>query len=157
MVRKEVNLNSAIADVLRLMHSDLLIRECSVQTDCDPRLPSIQADPVQIQQVLLNLIMNGIEAMQTVPAHVRRILIHTSNADGMVSVNIRDFGVGIPPANSERMFRQFFSTKRDGMGLGLAIVRSIIEAHAGVLRAENVENGGAQFSFHLPIRAEAVN
>jgi PAS domain S-box-containing protein len=157
-VRKEVNLNSVIAEVLRLMHSDLLIRECSVETDCDPNLPSIQADPVQMQQVLLNLIVNAIEAMQSVPASQRRVLIHTLRpSDGMVSVRVRDFGVGIPSVNSEHMFRQFFSTKRDGMGLGLGIARSIIEAHAGTLSAENAEDGGAQFSFHLPIRAESLH
>jgi len=157
-IRKEVDLNSVIAEVLRLMHSDLLLRECTVETDCDPNLPSIQADPVQMQQVLLNLIANAIEAMQSVPAAQRRVLIHTLRpSDGMVLVRVRDFGVGIASVDSERMFQQFFSTKRDGMGLGLGIVRSIIEAHAGKLSAENAENGGAQFSFHLPIRAESLH
>jgi signal transduction histidine kinase len=111
-----------------------------------------------MQQVLLNLIANAIEAMQSVPAAQRRVLIHTLRpSDGMVSVRVRDFGVGIASVDSERMFQQFFSTKRDGMGLGLGIVRSIIEAHAGKLSAENAENGGAQFSFHLPIRAESLH
>jgi PAS domain S-box-containing protein len=157
-VRRTVDINVLAAEVLRLMHSDLLIRECSVATEYDPELPQIDADPVQIQQVLLNLMINALEAMQSVPSGQRGVAIQTrKDGEGFIVVSVRDRGIGLPLGVPEKLFEQFFSTKREGMGMGLSIVRSIIEAHAGTLGAENAEGGGAHFFFRLPMRGGTGN
>lgn len=148
--RQEVNLNNVILDVLRLLHSDLLGRSAMVETNLASGLAAVSADPVHLQQVLLNLIMNSLEAMQQTPVSDRRILISTAAADGFVQVSVRDRGVGLPEGDPEKIFSHFFSTKPDGMGMGLTIVRSIVEAHGGELGAEKVE-GGARFFFRLPV------
>lgn len=147
--RRAVDLNDVILEVLRLLHSDLLGRSATVETDLAPRLAAVSADPVHLQQAMLNLIMNSLEAMQQTPVPDRRILISTSAANGFVQVSVRDHGVGLPEGDPEKIFSHFFSTKPEGMGMGLTIVRSIVEAHGGELGAENVE-GGARFFFRLP-------
>jgi two-component system, LuxR family, sensor kinase FixL len=147
--RRAVDLNEIIVEVLRLLHSDLLGRASTVETHLASSLPPVAADPVQLQQVLLNLIMNSLEAMQQTPVPDRRILVSSAAADGFVQVSVRDHGVGLPQGEPERIFAHFFSTKPNGMGMGLTIVRSIVEAHGGELGAENVEKG-AQVSFRLP-------
>jgi two-component system sensor kinase FixL len=149
-VRVGVNLNDTINEVLRLLHSDLLGRATAVETELASDVPTIQANPVQLQQVLLNLIMNSIEAMQDVPHGKRRILISTSADNGIMEVRVRDYGVGLPRENPDKIFDRFYSTKPDGMGMGLTIVRSIVEAHGGDLGAENLEEG-ACFFFRLPV------
>jgi signal transduction histidine kinase len=98
---------------------------------------------------LLNLIMNSLEAMHDTPVTERRILISTSIADGIVEVSVRDHGVGLPQQDPDKIFSQFFSTKPKGMGMGLTIVRSIVEEHRGELGAENLKDG-ARFFFRLP-------
>ena len=148
--RQEVKINEVILDVLRLLHSDLLGRSATVETNLATGLAKVSADPVHLQQVLLNLIMNSLEAMQQTPVSDRRILISTTADNGFVQVSVRDHGVGLPEGDPERIFSHFFSTKPDGMGMGLTIVRSIVEAHGGELGAENVE-GGARFFFRLPV------
>jgi PAS domain S-box-containing protein len=148
--RKSVELNEVILDVLRLLHSDLLGRSATVETKLSPGVSAIQADPVHLQQLLLNLIMNALEAMRHTPVADRRILISTWAANGSVEVSVRDHGAGLPQEDPEKVFARFFSTKPDGMGMGLTIVRSIVEAYGGELGAENVEDG-ARFFFRLPI------
>jgi C4-dicarboxylate-specific signal transduction histidine kinase len=147
--RRAVDLNEIIVEVLRLLHSDLLGRSSTVETQLASSLPPVAADPVQLQQVLLNLIMNSLEAMQQTPVRDRRILISSEVTGGFVQVNVRDHGVGLPQGEPEKIFAHFFSTKPNGMGMGLTIVRSIVEDHGGELGAENVEEG-AQISFRLP-------
>jgi PAS domain S-box-containing protein len=148
--RRPVDLNEIVQEVLRLLHSDLLGRGTTVETELAPGLPAVEADPVQLQQVLLNLLMNSLEAMQQTPAPLRRILISTMAADGFVRVSVRDHGIGLPAEDPERIFSHFFSTKPNGMGMGLTIVRSIVESYGGELGAENAE-GGARVSFRLPV------
>jgi len=148
--RRPVNLNEIVQEVLRLLHSDLLGRGTTVETELAPGLSVVEADPVQLQQVLLNLLMNSVEAMQQTPAPLRRILISTAADDGFVQVSVRDHGTGLPAEDPEKIFSHFFSTKPDGMGMGLTIVRSIVEAYGGELGAENAE-GGARVSFRLPV------
>jgi PAS domain S-box-containing protein len=146
-----LNLNAVITDTLRLVQSDILIRETAVVTDLDPRLPDVEAAPVQIQQVLLNLIMNALDAVSALPPAQRRIIITTRRDEGpCAEVSVRDFGTGLPADGSEKVFDHFFSTKAEGMGMGLTIARSIVEAHAGTLGAEDAEGGGARFFFRLP-------
>jgi PAS domain S-box-containing protein len=149
--RSPINLNAVIADTLRLVHSDILIRETAVVTEFDSRLPDVEAAPIQIQQVLLNLIMNALDAVCALPPAQRRIIISTRREKGpCAEVSVRDFGGGLPPDHPEKVFDHFFSTKAKGMGMGLTIARSIVEAHAGTFEAENAEGGGARFVFHLP-------
>jgi len=146
-----VNLNEIIREVLRLLHSDLLGRATSVETQLGPSLPSVDADPVQLQQVLLNLLMNSLEAMQSTSADKRRVVISTAcEANSTVTVSVRDYGSGLPEEDMDKVFTHFYSTKPNGMGMGLTIVRSIIEAHGGKLWAENVDEG-ARFFFALPV------
>ncbi len=149
--RSPLNLNAVIADTLRLVRSDILIRETAVVTDFDSRLPDVEAAPVQIQQVLLNLIINALDAVEALPPAERRIIISTRSLKGeSAEVSVRDFGTGLPADGREKVFDHFFSTKAEGMGMGLTIARSIVEAHAGTLGAESAEGGGARFFFHLP-------
>jgi PAS domain S-box-containing protein len=147
--RRALSLNDLISEVLRLLHSDLLGRSTTVETDLAANLPAVVADPVRLQQVLLNLIMNSLEAMQQTPIANRRILISTAVADGFIQVSVRDHGAGLPEGDPERIFSHFFSSKPNGMGMGLTIARSIVEAHGGELGAEKIA-GGARIFFRLP-------
>ena len=147
--RCPVNLNEMIVDVLRLLHSDLLGRACMVETNLATNLAPVNVNPIHLQQVLLNLIMNSLEAMQGTPPAKRRILISTSADDGFVETGVRDHGVGLPQDEPDKVFSHFFSTKPEGMGMGLTIARSIVEAHGGEIGAENLQDG-ARFFFRLP-------
>lgn len=147
--RSTVDLNDTVREVLRLLHSDLLRRAITAETAlaADPTL--VRADPIQLQQVLLNLVLNAFEAMEATPAADRRIRISTAAVDGFVQVDVRDHGGGLPPGDADQIFSHFFSTKPSGMGMGLAIVRAIIEAHDGELDAERLPDGARLF-FRLP-------
>jgi two-component system, LuxR family, sensor kinase FixL len=154
-VRCPLNLNDVITAVLRFVHSDALERHCVLVTECEPELPLVEGDQVQLQQVLLNLIVNAFEAMSETPLAERRVIVRTEReSDGRVRVSVRDFGTGLPPGNPERIFEHFFSTKRGGLGMGLAIVRSIIASHEGELVAVNAEDRGTCVYFSLPVIAE---
>jgi PAS domain S-box-containing protein len=153
--RSSVNLNSIIADVASLIHSDALERHCAVATEPDPGLPLVKGNPVLLQQVLLNIVINAFDAMHKTPIAERRVLIRTECESGRsVRVSVRDFGTGLPAENPQRIFEQFFSTKTDGLGMGLTIARSIIASHGGELAAANAEGGGACVYFSLPAIAE---
>jgi signal transduction histidine kinase len=119
-------------------------------------LPTIEGDPTQMQQVLINLVRNAMDAMRDTPPNHRKVHIATNNnGNATVCVAVRDHGCGISEATEDRLFEQFFTTKEEGLGMGLAIVRSIIEAHGGRVAAENADGGGARFYFHLPTSEEA--
>src|SRR5437868_5873996 len=151
VVRSALNLNAVIADTLRLVSSDIVLRESVITTEMDDNLPQVEAAPVQIQQVLLNLIMNALDAVESRPPAERRILISTRSLNGeSAEVSVRDFGTGLPQDRPDKVFDHFFSTKQTGMGMGLTIVRSIIETHGGKISAENAPDRGARFFFHLP-------
>ncbi len=153
--RQLLHLNDVIAEVLRLTRSDALAHDCTVSTELDPALPKVEANLVQLQEVFLNLILNAFEALEEVPRVQRRVIIRTErDGDGAVRACVRDFGTGLPADLSERVFDRFFSTKREGMGIGLFIARSIAVAHGGTLYAENAEGGGAQFWLRLPASKE---
>ncbi len=151
VVRSVLNLNAVIADTLRLVSSDVLLRESVVTTEMDHNLPQVEAALVQIQQVLLNLIMNALDAVEALPPGERRIIVTTRSLSGdSAEVSVRDFGAGLPKDRPEKVFDHFFSTKQTGMGMGLTIVRSIIEMHGGTISAENAPDRGARFFFRLP-------
>ena len=115
------------------------------------------ADRVQLQQVIINLMMNGIEAMQPVTERPRELMIRSQQDDArQVVVTVEDRGVGISAENADRLFNAFFTTKSSGMGMGLSICRSIIEAHGGQISAANNAGPGATFQFTLPLHQEAA-
>ena len=150
-----LDLNDVVTKATRLIKPDALARGCEIHADLEPNLPKIRGVRIQLKQVLLNLIVNAFDATED-PDPARRIVILSTACDGAAGVRltVRDFGVGLP-AESEKIFEQFFSTKRDGLGMGLVIARSIIEAHGGRLFAENVEGGGACFHFTLPANSSS--
>ncbi len=153
--RQILHLNDVIGEVLRLTRSDALAHDCTVLTWLHPALPKVEANLVQLQEVFLNLILNAFEASEEVPRVRRRVIIRTErDGDGAVRASVRDYGAGLPADKPERVFDRFFSTKREGMGIGLFIARSIVIAHAGTLWAENAEGGGAQFWLRLPASKE---
>ena len=149
--RRSVDLNEVVMDALRIASADAVLRSCQLETSLEANLPAIDGDPVQLQQVLLNLLINAFDAMRDTAPSRRKVLIATqSNGDGTVRTSVRDHGIGISEEMRERLFDPFFSTKGEGLGIGLAIVRSIVEAHCGTITAENVDDGGARFEFVLP-------
>src|SRR5215475_10859003 len=157
VARRSVDLNEVVVDALRIASADAVLRSCQLETSLDPNLRAIDGDPVQLQQVLLNLLINAFDAMRDRPPSGRKVLIATqSNGDGTVRTSVRDHGVGISEDMRDRVFDPFFSTKIEGLGMGLAIVRSIVEAHGGTITAENVDNGGARFEFVLPVNGHST-
>jgi C4-dicarboxylate-specific signal transduction histidine kinase len=152
--RQQMNVNDIITSVVKIVHADAVLRACQVQISLEADLPRIDGDPVQLQQVLLNLVLNGFDAMSDTPVDLRKVMIATeSNGDRTIHVSVRDHGSGIPEPLRERLFAPFFTTKTEGLGMGLAIVRSIIESHGGVIEAENASGGGAVFHFTLSAHA----
>jgi len=148
--RREVDINDIVQQVVALLRNELTRNRVLVSPDLTPELLLVQADPIQLQQVLINLLMNAVEAMQENPEQRRKILIKTArHADG-VWVQVQDSGPGIAPSTRARIFEPFFSTKSEGIGMGLSISHSIIESHGGQLQASMPERGGATFEFTLP-------
>jgi PAS domain S-box-containing protein len=146
-----LGLNEVLGEVLDLLHSDLIQRRVSIDRQLAPSLPPVLADRVQLQQVLLNLILNACDAMGANAPGERRITLVTALApDAAVQLAVADRGTGIPEGKVERIFEPFFTSKEHGMGLGLAICRSIVEVHGGRLRAVNNPDGGATFHLALP-------
>ena len=156
VTHRSVDLNDVVMDTLRMASPDAVLRSCRLETSLNTNLPAIDGDPVQLQQVLLNLVINAFDAMRDTPPSRRKVLIATqSNGDGTVRTSVRDHGVGISEDMRDRLFDPFFSTKTEGLGMGLAIVCSIVETHGGTITAENVNDGGARFEFVLPVNGNA--
>jgi two-component system, NtrC family, sensor kinase len=153
-----VDVNAMIQEVLALVHGDLIGHQVAVKTDLDRDLAPVRADRVQLQQVVLNLITNAVEAMSTVEARPRLLTVATRpHEDEGVLIRVQDSGPGIEPGGRERIFDAFFSTKSSGMGMGLFICRSIVEAHGGHLWATSGETGGAVFNLVLPVAQPAAD
>ena len=151
-VRAEpLDLVETVDEVVRLLHSDLLGRGVTVSTDFEAGLPRVQADRVQIVQVLLNLITNGCDAMDEKSSEDRLLLLSAARQNAeLVQVSVADNGSGIDPADLERLFEPFVTTKSTGLGLGLAVCRTIVGAHGGRIWATNNADRGAAFHFTLP-------
>jgi C4-dicarboxylate-specific signal transduction histidine kinase len=149
--RDVVDVNEVVRETTRLVRNDAMLRAASITVETAPELPTIRGDAVQLQQVLLNLLVNGLHAVTNVPQHRRRLLVRTANTDGRVDVAVQDAGPGIPASAIARIFEPFFTTRGEGLGIGLAVSRSIIEAHGGRIWAENDPDGGAVFKFSLPV------
>src|SRR6266851_2410666 len=152
-----VAINDAILEIIALTRTEAANNSVSVRTQLAEGLPRVQGDRVQLQQVLLNLIINAIEAMRDVGEEERELLISTRNEPDGVSVEVRDSGPGFAPAALERAFEAFYTTKPSGLGLGLSICRSIIEAHNGQLWASPNVPRGAIFGFIAPAHPAAAS
>jgi PAS domain S-box-containing protein len=154
--REPHDVNDAIHEVLELARGELRRSEVWAQTDLDPRLPPAFGDRVQLQQVLLNLVVNAIEAMAPIADRTKVLLIRTERAEnGEVAVTVEDTGPGLEAATASRVFDPFFTTKADGLGLGLSICRSIVEAHGGRLFAAPSSPYGTAFRFTVPTVVQA--
>jgi PAS domain S-box-containing protein len=146
-----VDVNEAVLDVITLTRSELVRHGVSLETEFATGLPLIEGDRIQLQQVILNLILNAVEAMSGIAEGAREMRISTGReTSNGVLVSVRDLGPGLDPQNVDRLFEAFYTTKPDGLGMGLAISRSIIEAHGGWLGATANEPRGAVFQFSLP-------
>jgi signal transduction histidine kinase len=133
------------------MRSDLINQNVTVGTDFAQNLPPVPGDRIQLQQVLLNLLLNACEALADCEPSERRLLIACKSETSTVQVSVTDRGRGIPGGKPEQVFARFFTTKKEGMGLGLSICRTIINAHQGEIWATNNSDHGATFHFTLPI------
>jgi len=153
-----LQINKVVQDVLKLIHSDLINQEVTVETELARNLPTVSGDPVQLQQVLLNLVVNACDAMGGCDTSQRRLVIRTriENGDSAVVVSVTDQGISIPEEKMEQIFEPFFSTKEKGMGIGLSVCRTIIAAHRGKLWAANNLDRGATFYFSLPVKVSPV-
>ena len=146
-----LNLNQVVAEVLPLMSSDAIIRRVTITTAFDPFLPSVTGDRIQLQQVVLNLLMNGVEAMAHCHPDDRTMVVRTArDTSKKVVLSVKDCGVGVTEENLEQLFTPFYSTKAGGMGMGLSIARSIVEVHRGRLWVTQNPDRGATFWLSLP-------
>ncbi len=159
MVKKETGLEFVTVDVgelarevVAMVRYEAALEQVEIAVDIEPALPPARGDRVQLQQVLLNLLLNALEAMKGGPRLGRTVALHARSKEGTVEVAVRDRGRGIAADDVERLFEPFYTTKGEGLGMGLSICRSIIRAHGGRLWAENNAQGGATFYFTVPVR-----
>ncbi|MGD8412578.1 MAG: ATP-binding protein, partial [Candidatus Latescibacterota bacterium] len=157
LLRKEeprhqpVRLNQVIREILAFIRNDAILEGLTIETKFAPDLPVVPGDRVQLQQVILNLMLNAMDAMNDVKPELRKLVIETGrNGNRDVEVSVRDSGGGIDEDRRGRLFEPFFTTKTKGMGMGLAISQRIIHAHGGAIRGRNEPGGGATFWFTLP-------
>lgn len=152
------DLEGVIRDVVALVHSDAIIHSTRISVDIGAHLSRVRGSRVQLQQVILNLLLNAFDAMSACPSNARQIVLRVELDLGrVIKVAVRDRGTGLTGDTLEKIFEPFYTTKRDGLGMGLSISRSIIEAHGGRLWAENNPDTGATFYFTLPVRFVAEN
>ncbi|MFJ6327099.1 MULTISPECIES: sensor histidine kinase [unclassified Rhizobium] len=153
--RDMVDLAEAIDDVLELVRNEIRKNQILLRTELASDLPLVAGDRVQLQQVILNFIVNAIEALADVSADVRELLVSAAAAESKITVSVRDTGIGIAPARLDKIFEAFYTTKANGMGMGLAISRSIVEAHGGSVYAAPNFPHGTVFGFTLPLDGKA--
>lgn len=151
--QQTIKLDEVVDEVMSLLRSDLALHHVEAHVECAPGLAQTVGDRVQIQQVILNLVMNGTEAMSDLPPNERRLDVRIApSADDSIELSIRDAGSGIPEDKLDTVFDAFYTTKRHGMGLGLTVCRTIVAAHGGRLWATN-NDGGPGATFHLELKA----
>jgi PAS domain S-box-containing protein len=147
----DVDINIAVQEVLAVLRGELHVRNTSLHLQLDHNIPLVKGDKVQLQQVVLNLVMNAIDAMTTMTDRRRVLAVKSAAEDGNVRVTVQDSGPGLDAAATERIFDPFFTTKPDGMGMGLSISKSIVENHGGLLWAAPAVPVGTAFHFNLPV------
>jgi two-component system sensor histidine kinase DctS len=152
--RETVDLNAIILEAVGLIEADARKRRMRITTELLPSPPMVTADPVMIEQILVNLVRNGMDAMRSMPAALREVLIHTRCTGSTMEVHVCDRGVGIDAESASRLFQPFFTTKEEGMGMGLNICRSIAELHHGRLTFEPNPSGGTIFILSLPVERQ---
>lgn len=155
LVLQTVDVNELVTDTLRFVGGDARRRHVVLRAELEPALPPVQADRVCLQHVLLSLTLNAMEAMDQVDAEQRNVLLRTQRNRDSVEIAVTDAGHGIPAEHLPKVFEAFFTTKQAGLGLGLAIAQSIVEAHNGRIGAENHRERGATFRVTLPVIAQA--
>jgi PAS domain S-box-containing protein len=156
--RMPLDVNDVAGEAIMLIGRELTSHRVSLRTELAPALPKILGDRIQLQQVIINLVMNGIEAMQPVTDRPRELVIRSCRQNTQhVLLSVTDRGVGISIEDADRLFKAFFTTKSSGMGMGLSICRSIVEAHGGRLSASGNKGPGATFQFILPLPQEDVS
>jgi two-component system sensor kinase FixL len=158
LVKKEeiefaaANIRSIIDDALTLVHGDAVFHHVQISVKADAGLPPAHGDRVQLQQVILNLLLNAFEALKDRQPGDRHVVVRAEYEHaGMLKVTVSDSGVGLSGDGLDKIFRPFYTTRREGLGMGLCICRSIIKAHGGELWAENNPDGGANFCFTVPV------
>jgi len=140
--------------VVALVRSDAIARHVALECSSEPGVPMIRGDRVHLSQVVLNLVLNAMDAVSDRPPEHRKVTLHTrAVAEGAVDIVVADSGAGIDAAVMSRIFEPFFTTKPNGMGMGLSVSHTIVEAHGGKLWAENAPQGGAVFHVALPLSA----
>jgi PAS domain S-box-containing protein len=151
-----LHLDAIVRDVVMLIHSDAILHNVNIVLQMDPGAPKVRGDKVQLQQVVLNLLLNAFQAMKDCPVNERQVAVRTElDGDGVI-VAVRDCGEGLKDDRLDKMFQPFYTTKQNGLGLGLAISRSIVEAHGGRLWAENNSDSGATIYFTVPLCEEGI-
>jgi PAS domain S-box-containing protein len=153
-----LDVNDVVRETIPLVKRELISHQVWLRMELAPALPTILGDRVQLQQVIINLVMNGIEAMQPITDRPRELVVRSGQDEpGLALISVADRGIGIAAENVDRLFNPFFTTKSSGMGMGLSICRSIIEAHGGRLWATANIPHGATFQFTLPVNADTVS
>jgi C4-dicarboxylate-specific signal transduction histidine kinase len=153
-----LDINSVLAEGAALVQREIANQRVVLRLDLAPELPEVLGDRVQLQQVIINLMVNAIQAMAGVNGRARDLLVRSSLTEaGLVVVAVRDSGEGLDPAKADQIFDAFYSTKTDGMGMGLSICRTIMDAHNGRLWASANDGPGATFQFSLPATGAALN
>jgi C4-dicarboxylate-specific signal transduction histidine kinase len=153
---RPVDLAAVIQDALRLVKADARDRGVIVEVQLAPGLPSVTGDEVQLVQVILNLVLNALDAVAGVPEPRRRVRISAEAIGPSVAIRVADAGPGVPPALAARVFEPFFTTKPTGLGMGLSVSRSIVEAHGGTITVSSAAGGGAVLEVRLPAAAAAA-
>ena len=151
-----VDLNDSINDVIKVLQGDITSRGVTIDVDLAADLPGVLGDRIQLQQVILNLLLNAFEALEHEDPSAHRVRLRTSALEGTVTVSVTDLGVGLTDEQLPRMFEPFYTTKPDGMGLGLAICQTIMNAHDGAVGVERNAHKGTTFSFTLPVHVAAA-
>ena len=152
-----LELNEVITESKALLLREIQNHRIVLQLDLARDLPPVLAGRVELQQVVINLMMNGMQAMEPVTDRPRRLVVCSSRHDDEVLVSVRDTGVGIDRDNMDRLFNAFYTTRANGMGMGLSIGRSIVESYGGRIWASNSDGPGTTFQFALPLRAESAS
>jgi signal transduction histidine kinase len=149
-----IDLNEVAEETITLLQREIDINQVSLRVDLAEDLPKVVGDRVQLQQVVLNLLLNAIQAMAHVPESRRELLVKSSREESAILFSVHDTGPGILPEISDKLFDPFYTTKPDGMGMGLSICRSILAGHGGNISASSEPGAGTTFEFTIPVNRE---
>jgi len=155
--REPLELNNSLSDMQTILNAEARRRRVDLSVRPSPSNVMVLGDKIQIQQILINLVLNAMDAVADAPEGRRAVTVSVDKADSAASIEVRDNGHGIDPDHRSKLFDSFFSTKPHGIGIGLSIVRTLVEAHGGKVRAENQSSGGAVFRVDLPARAKELS